>query len=249
MMARWFDRPLNTRRSGFRLYCFPYAGGSSNVYRSWGVRAPAEMEIIGVELPGRGNRIAEPLLPHLDALAFEAAEAIASTGDTRFALFGHSMGALIAFEVTRRLRARGGPVPHHLFVSGCAAPHCERSRRPVAMMSTAEFVAMLRDLNGTPDSVLHNPELMELVIPVLKSDFTAVDGWNYRPDRPLNIPITAFAGRSDPHVKVEAVRDWQHHTRHEFQCRVLSGDHFFVHSNEATLLDFMSREVQVETCA
>jgi surfactin synthase thioesterase subunit len=206
------------------------------------------MEIIGVELPGRGSRIAEPLLPDLDTLAFEAAEAIADTGDTRFALFGHSMGALLAFEVARRLRGRGGPAPRHLFVSGCRAPHCERSRRPVAMMSTAEFISMLRDLNGTPDSVLGDPELMDLVLPVLKSDFTAVDRWNYRPDRALNIPVTAFGGRSDPHVSVDAVREWQHHTRSEFQCRLFSGDHFFIHASEGMLLDFMIRELEVQAC-
>ena len=248
MTARWFDRPVKTSRSAFRLYCFPYAGGSSTIFRSWAAGVPADLEPVGVELPGRGRRIGEALLPDLDSLAFEAAEAIAATGDTRFALFGHSMGALLAFQVARRLRARGGPMPRHLFVSGCRAPHWHSDRKTVTVMSNEEFINTLRDLNGTPDSVLRNPELMDLVLPVLKSDFTAVDRWQYRPERTLNIPITAFGGRSDPHVSPDAMHGWRDHTQQEFQCRLFSGDHFFIHSNEGLMLDYMFRDLQVEAC-
>lgn len=248
LTTSWFDRPVNRGRLAFRLYCFPYAGGSSNIFRSWAAIVPADIEIVGVELPGRGRRIREPLLMDLDTLSFEAADAIVETGDTLFGFFGHSMGALLAFEVTRRLRARGAPAPRHLFVSGCRAPHWKSDRKPVAVMSNQECIETLRDLNGTPDPVLATPEMMNLVLPVLKADFTAIDRWRFRPERALNVPITAFGGRSDPHVSIDAVHGWRDHTRQDFQCRLFAGDHFFIHSNERMLLDFIFRDLQVEAC-
>ncbi|HYO80040.1 MAG TPA: alpha/beta fold hydrolase [Bryobacteraceae bacterium] len=248
LASRWFDRPVNTARAALRLYCFPYAGGSSAMYRSWVGHAPSDVEIVGVELPGRGHRIHEPLLPDLSCLAGEAADAIAGTGDTRFAFFGHSMGALLAFEVARALRAAGRPAPRHLFVSAARAPHFYSTRRPVALMSNEEFISKLKDLNGTPDLVLRDPELMELFLPVLKADFSAVDGWLFRPERPLKVPITAFGGRADPHVGVEALQGWKDHTSLGFHLRMFPGDHFFIQAGERNVLDFLFRDLEVEVC-
>lgn len=216
------------------------------MFHSWASRVPEHVEIVGIELPGRGARIKETPIPDLNALALGAADAITRNGDTRFAFFGHSMGALLAFETTRRLRLQGAPQPCHLFVSGCRAPHLRSERKPVASMSDEEFLIKLQDLNGTPDSVMRDPELMELVLPVLKADFAAVDGWKLRPERNLNVPITALGGSSDGHVSLEAVEAWRDHTRQEFQFRTFAGDHFFIHPKEEILVNLIIRTLQME---
>jgi medium-chain acyl-[acyl-carrier-protein] hydrolase len=244
--ANWFYRPVKKNRPTFRLYCFPYAGGSPTLFRPWAHAVPDHLEVVGIQLPGRGPRMMEAQLPDMDALACGVADAIARNGDVRFAFFGHSMGALLAFEVTRRLRRQGAPQPCHLFASGCRAPHLKGDRKAVEAMSDDEFLATLRDLNGTPESVLDDPELMDLVFPVLKADFTAIDRWQLRPDRPLDVPITAIGGRTDPHVSAEAVQAWREHTRQEFQFRMFAGDHFFIHDNEQLVLQLIFGSLRVE---
>jgi surfactin synthase thioesterase subunit len=176
------------------------------------------------------------------SLASELADAIGQRSDARFAFFGHSMGALLAYEVACELRARGFALPVHMFLSARGAVHCVAPRTtPVDAMTNDELVDHLATLGGTPREILNDPRVMNIVMPMIRADFRALDRWKHRPQRPLRIPITAFAGRGDATVDVDSVREWCRHTESEFRFHLLNGAHFFLHSEEQTLLDLIVR--------
>jgi surfactin synthase thioesterase subunit len=233
--SRWFLRFRQVQRPVLKLFCLPYAGGGATVYRQWHQFLESGIELYALQLPGRGSRLEEPPCLDLLYLAGQVAEAVLhESGSSRFALFGHSMGALLAFEVSRRLSERGQRQPECLFVSGRHAPHvdsgvpgCQRR-----CLSDAEFVDELRRLEGTPSDVLANPELLGLLMPALRGDFTLLENWRLRPSPPLDLPLVALAGRLDPHVRVESVRKWSTWTRGRFELLTYPGGHFFVHEDE-----------------
>lgn len=229
-------------RPRLRLVCFPYAGGTAAAYRTWGTALPPDIEVLGVQLPGRGSRFKEPLAtelaPLLDALALE----ITKLGEEApFAFFGHSMGALLAFEVARELRRRGAPFPSHLFVSGHRAPGLPERNAPLHHLSDGEFLTALRRYGGMPAAVLEQPELMEMVLPILRADFALIEAWRELQGAPLDLPITAFCGEDDANATVEEMDSWRAHTLGEFTRITLPGGHFFIQSAEPALLDVMTR--------
>jgi medium-chain acyl-[acyl-carrier-protein] hydrolase len=158
-----------------------------------------------------------------------------------FALFGHSMGAPVSFELTRRLRRRGGVQPLHLFVSGRNAPHLRDTRPQRHKMSDADLLAEVRRYGGTPEEVLRDPELMGLVLPVLRADIQVIETWPHTPGEPLDIPISAFGGLDDPGTSRPELEEWRAHTRREFALQMMPGDHFFIHSAEPVVLAQLSR--------
>ncbi len=229
-------------RPRLRLVCFPYAGGNAAAYRSWATAFPSDIEVLGVQLPGRGSRFKEPLstrlAPLLDALALE----VTKLGeDAPFAFFGHSMGALLAFELTRELRQRGAPLPSRLFVSGYRAPGLPERDAPLHHLSDAEFLTALRRYGGMPASLLEQPELMEMVLPIVRADFALVESWRDIQGAPLDLPITAFCGDNDANATAEETDAWRAHTLDEFILHTLPGDHFFIQSAEPALLDVMTQ--------
>src|SRR5437763_15337105 len=172
MIARtpWLVSRKPNPRARVRLFCFPYAGGGDSVFRAWQKGLSEAIEVCPVQLPGRGARISEPPFTELSPLVRAAAQALAPHLDKPFAFFGHSMGALICFELARHLRKDGGPQPVHLFVSGRCGP--QTPREPFAGdLPDSEFQEMLRRYNGTPEEVLENRELMELLLPAVRADF------------------------------------------------------------------------------
>jgi len=175
-------------------------------------------------------------------LVAEASEAILPLLDRPFALFGHSMGALISFEITRSIRRKRQLSPEHLFVSGCFAPHLP-DPHPMHHLADQEFVDAVRRLNGLPEEVLQDAELMELVLPALRADFTAAETYVHIAEPALSCPITAFAGSRDPLTTQESVEAWRIHTMGAFSFRMLPGDHFFLISQQALLLSILSAEL------
>lgn len=229
-------------RPRLRLICFPYAGGNAAAYRSWVTAFPADIEVLGVQLPGRGSRFKEPLAtqlaPLLDALALE----ITRLGDDApFVFFGHSMGALLAFELTRELRLRGARLPSHLFVAGFRAPGLPERNASLHHLSDAEFLTAIRRYGGMPASVLEQPELMEMVLPIVRADFALVEAWREVEGAPLDLPITAFCGDNDASTTVAEMDAWRAQTLGKFTLHTLPGDHFFTQSAEPALLDEMTR--------
>jgi medium-chain acyl-[acyl-carrier-protein] hydrolase len=237
----WFPQSTRTD-SNLRLFCFPYAGGSAVIYRQWSSMVDRRIEIVAAHLPGRASRIHEPAYRNLDSLVAAMAEAIAPQLNQPFAFFGHSMGSVVAFEMARTLRAQGMPSPSTLLVSARRAPHVPPRRAPIYNLSDSQFIAELRALKGTPETVLNEPDLLRLMMPTLRADFAAIETYHYREAPPLDIPISVFGGLEDQ-IPPEDLDAWRVHTRSRFTVRMFPGDHFFLHSSGPALAGAVSEEV------
>jgi medium-chain acyl-[acyl-carrier-protein] hydrolase len=215
-------------RTRLRLYCLPYAGGSAGVFRSWCDQLPADVDVWGVEDPGHGSRISEPLMDRIDALAALIADAVAAEPAVPFALFGHSMGSLVAFEVCHALAARGATMPTLLVAAGHRGPQLPASGPPVHDTPDAEFVAHLRELGATPPEVLESAELTGLMLPILRNDFRACEMYGAPERPPLRTAIVVYGGLADEDADRDALLAWRHATRSWFALRLFPGGHFFV---------------------
>jgi medium-chain acyl-[acyl-carrier-protein] hydrolase len=240
-----FFRP--NPRARLRLFCFPYAGGSSLIYRQWPEGLPADVELCAVQLPGRGSRLREPAFRQMPTLVERLAEVLPPLFDRPFAFFGHSMGASMAFELARRLRSDHAPEPCHLFVSGRRAPQTPDTDPPSYQLPEPVFIEELRRLNGTPQEVLEHPEMMQLLLPVLRADFELIQTYTYEPGPPLTCPISAFGGLQDLDAGRDLLELWREQTTAAFSLQMLPGDHFFPHTARPILLESISRKLHQHT--
>lgn len=242
-LSPWFlkigpDGPVR-----LRMFCFPYAGGGISSYRRWTALVDAGVELCAVQLPGHEDRYAEPAFTRLSDLIPPLAEALAPHLLRPFAFFGHSMGALIAFELARELRRSGRPAPQHLFVSARRAPHLARTRRALHTLPDQELRAELRSLDGTPPAVLENDELMELVLPILRADFAICETYACDPGDPLDVPIGMFGGEDDSETTPREIDLWRQHSRRPGRLRLFPGGHFFLHEHAAALAEAMIQDL------
>jgi len=243
MRTPWLVNWKPNHRASVRLFCFPYAGGGNSIFDAWPQILPNTIEVCPVQLPGRGSRITEPAYTEMDQLVRDAGEALAPYLDKPFALFGHSMGALIGFELAHHLRREYNAQPVHLFVSGHCSP--QTMSEPLdPKLFDSELPGMLRRNNGTPEEVLENPELMELVVPVLRADVALCNSYLYTPKPPFSFPITAFGGLDDHGVPRRHIEGWREHTTGPFVLRMLLGDHFFLNTSRLPLLEAISKELE-----
>jgi medium-chain acyl-[acyl-carrier-protein] hydrolase len=209
-----------------RLVCFPHAGAGAAAYHGWAELLAPEVRVSVVQLPGREDRIREPRYDSVGPLLDDLLPVLAAL-DEPFAFFGHSMGALVAYEATRRLRDLALPQPTHLFVSGRQAPHVPDRDAHIARLPSEEFLRAVQTLNGFPAEVLADRELARLVEPTLRADFALCEGYRFTPGEPLDRPISAFGGTGDD-VGRDDLDRWRSLTRCRFELRMLPGDHFFV---------------------
>jgi len=230
-------------RARLRLFCFPYAGGGAATYNAWHAGLPAEIEVVAVQPPGRAGRSRERPFDRLGPLVEALAAAVLPHLDRPYAFFGHSMGALIAFELTRHLRRAHGTQPARLFVSGRRAPHLPRTKKPMHDLPEQEFMSELRGLNGTPEEVLAHPELMEMMLPLLRADFAVVETYEFAPEAPLECPVRAYGGLRDREVSREQLEGWREHTSADFGVRMLPGDHFYLQAEGALLTRSLAGEL------
>lgn len=209
------------------LFCIPYAGGNAWSYRALERFVSPGITLEGLELPGRGRRGLEPLCSSLDELAGDLCRQIEQRAVTgRYAIYGHSMGALLAFLTAHRLRSTGLAQPECLILSGSAAPAARHDRQR-HLLPPAQFVTMLRELGGCPPQVLEDSELLDFFAPILRADFKAVETWQRHHQAPLDIPFVVMTG-TDDETTLEEAGAWASETT--ASCRVLefSGDHFFI---------------------
>lgn len=239
----WIARSERRPTARLRLFCFPYAGGSSALFREWPARLPEAIDPVLVELPGRGARLNESCFEELPPLVQATYEGLNPHFDRPFAFFGHSMGALLAFELARLLRRQGGPTPVHLFVSGSAAPRVPRADLSRHGLPRIEFIQELRRMNGTPAEVLDNPELMDILLPLLRADFAVSENYTFESDSPLKIPITAFGGVEDTHITREEFHVWNQETSGPFVLHMIQGDHFFLNTAHSTIIESIEQEL------
>jgi surfactin synthase thioesterase subunit len=240
LVETWIRGPL--AGSGTPVFCFPYAGGGTAAFRSWRSPAPEGLRILPVRLPGREDRISEPAPRRIADLTEPLAEAVTEAADGPFAFFGHSVGALLAFELARELRRRGATEPAHLFVAACQPPHALPPTR-LHDLPREELVEALLQLGGTSDVVLAQPELLRLLEPTLRADLALYELYDYDPEPPLACPITAVGGLRDERVSQHELAQWSRHTEEPFELRIVSGGHFFVESARDELLELLAREL------
>ncbi len=240
-----FQRARPVVRPRARLFCFPYAGGSAAIFNQWVSKIPADVELLAVQYPGRGARLREAPCLSIEQLVAEVEPGLSAYSDRPCAFFGHSMGAIVAFETARRLAARGAAGPRHLFISGRQAPGCRALKKPIHSLSDSEFVNAIADMNGTPRQVIENAELMQLLLPALRADFAAVERWKYLSGPPIDIPLTIFGGDADPGVPPEGLAAWSVVTTAPMDTHVLPGDHFFIHQQFPAILDIVSRALAI----
>lgn len=226
-----------------RLFCFPYAGGGAAVFRGWAELLPSAVEVIPIQLPGRENRLREPAITQIPLLVQTVAQQLAVYLDKPFVLWGHSMGALISFELARQFRRENKPAPIHLFLSGHKAPQVEETKPPIHGLPEAEFIEEIRLLNGTPEAVFQNKELMQLLIPILRADFTAVESYQYTHEAPLDCSMSVYGGLQDDTINQRDLMLWSKHTTQTFRLHMFPGDHFFLHDAQAALLQTVSHKL------
>lgn len=239
----WMICPQPNGRAKLRLFCFHHAGGGAWNYRTWPDQLPASIELCAVELPGRGFRLTETPFTHLDALVRPLADALMPYFDKPFVFFGHSMGGLVSFELTRFLRRNFSLKPRHLFISGHRAPQLPDHDPPLHQLPEPQFLEELRTLEGTPEAVLENAELMQLLLPTLRADFRVVETYTYTPELPFNFPITAFGGWQDRKVSYDELNAWQAQTQAGFSLQMFPGNHFFLHAAQSDLLQYLSQDL------
>lgn len=231
-------------QAALRLFCFPYGGGGAAAFRTWQDLLPSTIEVCPVQIPGREERLNEPCATRLVSLVETIAESLSTFLDKPFAFFGHSLGAMMAFQLARQLRKEQLAQPLHLFVSGRRAPHIPDSGPRLYDLPTPEFVEALRQRNYVRPEILERTRLLELVAPILRADYEMVQTYSYEPDAPFDFPITAFGGTEDFDESGENLEAWRNQTRAAFTLHLFPGDHFFVNSSQAALLEAIAGHLQ-----
>lgn len=241
----WLFRARTPAGVRLRLFCFPYAGGAASVYRSWAEAFPPEVDVCPIQLPGRGSRFREAPFQRVSDLVKAAAEALRPHLDLPFALFGHSMGALVAFELARELRRRGWPAPVLLAVSGHEAPQRPDPDPPLGHLPDAEFLEEVRArYDGIPAEVLAEEELLQLLLPVLRADILVLETYAYDEEPPLECAVSCFGGAEDRHACSEDLEAWCDQTRGPFRLRTFPGGHFFLESAREALLGALREDLR-----
>lgn len=240
----WFQYWRCKPGAQIRLFCFPYAGGGASIFRSWSEQVPSEIDVCPIQLPGRENRLLHPPFSEIHLLIDALVLALLPYLDVPYAFFGHSMGALISFELARYLRRiEYNSYPVHIFVSGHRAPHLRDSNLLTYHLPEKAFVEELRRLRGTPEEILQNKELLRLLMPCLKADFALCQRYIYKHEKPLDSSITAFGGLQDDYVEKDMITAWQVQTVGTFNTYLFEGDHFFLTQKRLSILQVISQEI------
>lgn len=227
-----------------RLFCFPFAGGGAGAFRSWVPQLADVAEVLPVRLPGREDRHREPLPTDINALAEQTAEELADQIRAPYVLYGHSMGAQIAFRFIHALASRELPLPDLLIAAAHRAPHQPPLLPLTYSLPREAMVERLREFGATPAAVLDNEEILDFFLPIIRSDFALSElSPEYGYDQPLDVPILALGGESDPLVVEDDLNAWALHTASRFQARLFRGGHFFQAESEEPVLDLIRGEL------
>lgn len=240
-MKSWITLNGAGRSPKFRLFCFHHAGGNSQVFRNWHQELPTSVQVGAIELPGHGLRFSEPVLDRWQPVVLGITEHLLPLLDLPYVLFGHSMGALLAFETARALQRAGLPKPRALFVSGRGAPHRPRKRPPIHALPEAQFLQALREYNGCPPEVLASRELLDLFMPILRADFAIGETYSFSPGGLLDHPVRVLIGQDDGMVDADDLARWSEITVADTTQHVFAGGHFYLQAERHHILRLVMR--------
>jgi medium-chain acyl-[acyl-carrier-protein] hydrolase len=233
-----------TTNARCRLFCLPHSGSGASLFSSWKNFLPSVLDICAIQLPGRENRLREPPLMQIHRIAEVLAAELQPYFDRPYILFGYSLGALIAFELARQLRRQGNPPAVSLFALARPAPHLAQTRPPLHQLPDDLFLLELtRRFNGMSPVILQDKELMELLLPTLRADITALETYVYQDAKPLDCSILTFGGSLDATTTEDELRAWQLHTNRSFELRIFPGDHFFIRSSQQSIFHSIAAQI------
>ncbi|ABD82983.1 thioesterase II family protein [Saccharophagus degradans] len=234
--------PLQRSQATYRLLCFPYAGGSAATYMQWAEQLDADIELAVIQLPGRGIRLVEAAYSTMEEIVDAITNAMNLLRDKPFVFFGHSMGARVAYEVCLALEQKNKPLPVHFFASACAAPNIERELPPTYHLPNKVFLDKIAALNGSPQAVLEDEELMELILPALRADFKIIETYCNKNKHTLPLGVSVLVGSSEK-FKPAALENWFDLFESNTGIHTVKGDHFFVDKNKQPVIDFINTTV------
>lgn len=244
--SRWFVEVEPNTAAAVRLFCFPYAGGSSAAYYNWANILPSKIEVLAIELPGHGTRFDETpmvdLLPILSSLTAD----ISNYVDKPFVFFGHSIGTIISFELCRNLIKENLPLPYLFIASGGRAPHLPPREKQIHALPDKEFILELKKYNEIPKTVPQNYNLITPFLPMLRADFAISENFHFIEGEPLPIPITALGGTNDSLVTEEDIIAWKLHTQKNFNYKLFPGEHFFIKTSQTQVLETVAKTILEE---
>lgn len=243
--THWGFPQTQSDSSRRQLFCFPFAGGGASVFTGWQSGLPADLDVYAIRLPARDYRLREAPYTSMAGLVRDLREIFLAQSPRPFAFFGHSMGALIAFELARELASHHRP-PFHLFLSAREAPHLPSRRRPIHELSDDEFLAELqRQFRQIPEAIINDKEMLRYALKMLRGDFTLLEGYAYQASPPLTCPITVFGGAQD-RIPKEDLDAWSSQTSGKFEVITLDGGHFFLQSHKSQLLEELASRLRVK---
>ena len=226
-----------------RLFCFPYAGGGASIFAHWADYLPEDLEVNAVQLPGHETRIGDTPHSDLNSLLDEIIPILYPYFSQPFALIGHSMGALISYELARKVRRELAIQPVRLFLSGLRALQIPNPDRPLHSLKRDEFLNQLQSRYGMPASLMQHGELLDLFLPLLKANFEMCETYVYRCEAPLNCPISVFGGLEDSRISQRDLDPWKSHTTKELKLRMLEGNHYFFEHVWMDVVNFVARDL------
>lgn len=242
----WSNSFITPRQSGdarFRLFCFPYAGGGASFFNSWADEFPPGVSVCAVQLPGREGRSAEAPLRDAAPLTRLLTAELKPLLDTPFAVFGHSIGALVGFEFIRQLRREKLPQPLCFIASGLRAPQLMGTLPPLNELPEPELLDWLSQLDGTPRELLEDRELIASVMPTLRADLTVAASYVYADEPPLGCSLSAYGGVGDPGVSRDMLAGWGTHTSGKFRLRMFPGGHFYINATRTAALQSLKADI------
>ena len=235
--SSWVTIPKPRSQTALRLFCLPYAGGSTATYYPWADELSSQIEVCPIQLPGRGHRLREQPFAELPSLVSVLADVLYPYIDRPFAIFGHSMGSFIAFELAQRLRSQYASQPVALFVSGRRPVHLPERYKHIRELPEQEFLQALHRRYGMLEHVLKNKDLTDVFSPILRADFSICETYQYSTDEPFSCPIFAYGGISDRDVQAQELADWRRYTKNIFKMHMVPGGHFFIETHQSSFFN------------
>ncbi|UCG70212.1 MAG: thioesterase [Thermoplasmata archaeon] len=232
----WFYVPKPNCKAKLKLFCFPYAGGTAEIYYAWPYDLPEEIEMLAIHYPGHIPRSNERLFTRISKLVEAISGEIVRYTDKSYAFFGHSMGALVAYELSRRFASEGRKMPEYLFLSARRAPHIPVIHPHMHKLTKEEWISVMRCFNMVPEEVIKNMKLLEKILPVIKADFEMVETWQFDAQTPpLDIPVCVFGGINDNLAPKKDIEAWEKMTRKKFNAYFFPEKHFFIMKDEVRI--------------